>query len=47
MMKKILKWMGFVVAGLVVVVAIGIAYVFISSSTEMDHRFVVDPVTPP
>src|SRR5687768_9416236 len=47
MMKKILKWLGFVAAGLVVVVAVGIAYVFISSSSEMDHRFVVDRVTPP
>jgi cytochrome c553 len=46
-MKKILMWTGFVVAGLVVVVMVGAAYVFISSSTEMDHRFVVDRVTPP
>jgi cytochrome c553 len=46
-MKKILKWTGFVVGGLGVLVMVGIAYVFISSSTEMDHRFVVDRVTPP
>jgi cytochrome c553 len=46
-MKKILMWTGFVVAGLAVVVMACAAYVFISSSTEMDHRFVVDRVTPP
>lgn len=46
-MKKILKWTGFVAVGLVVVIAVATAYVFISSSSEMDHRFVVDPVAPP
>jgi cytochrome c553 len=46
-MKKIFKWTGLVVAGLVVIALAGIAYVFISSSTEMDHRFVVDRVVPP
>jgi cytochrome c553 len=47
MMKKILKWLGFVVAGLVAVVLAGIAYVFISSNAEFERRFVVDRATPP
>jgi cytochrome c553 len=46
-MKKILKWMGFVVASLMVVVLAGIAYVFISSNAEMERRFVVDRLDPP
>ena len=44
-MKKILKWLGFVVAGLVVVVLALSAYVFIASDRELTAKH-IPPVAP-
>ena len=38
-MKKFLKWMGFVVAGLVGVALIGIAYIYFASERELDRQY--------
>lgn len=40
-MKKILKWMGFVVAGLAVIVSLLLAGVYFTSSRELDRVFTV------
>lgn len=46
-MKKFLKWMGFVVAGLVGIILIGAVYVYFASQSEFDRRFEVASVHVP
>jgi cytochrome c553 len=41
--KNFLKWTGFVVAGLIAVVALGIGWVFFASSRELAREFTVPP----
>ena len=38
-MKKVLKWMGFVAAGLVGVALLGFAYIFFASERELDRQY--------
>ena len=40
-MKKVFKWMGFVVAGLATVVLLGIAWVYFASERELGREFAV------
>lgn len=40
-MKKFLKWLGFVVSGLVGLALLGIAYIYFASERELDRRFTV------
>jgi cytochrome c553 len=39
--KKFLKWLGFVVSGLVGLALLGIAYIYFASERELDRRFTV------
>ncbi len=40
-MKKILKWTGFVAAGLVVIALLGIAWIYFASERALGHRYEV------
>ena len=44
-MKMFLKWTGFVVAGLVVIVALLASYVHAASERELNRRFAVADIT--
>jgi cytochrome c553 len=48
MVKKFLKWTGFVVAGLVVVVCIAAGYVYFASERELnrEHAFIAETLAP-
>jgi mono/diheme cytochrome c family protein len=38
-MKKFLKWLGLVVAGLVLIVIVGLAYIYFASEREIDRKY--------
>lgn len=47
-MKKVLKWLGFVVAGLVVIVCVGVVYVYFASERALnrEHESIAESFAP-